>query len=148
MNNDVPFECVPSALFNTYGIKTDNSCQYLPSVYHGGLAYVKTILNRNNASSQPQENKQINYINPYDDMIKHDEKMMKGYFYQYEYDTDYEFDVKSVDDIKNKRKRDEVLALYKSIDEYTEQKSIMDAKFKQYNKGNKKGYSPDEFFFL
>ena len=25
MNNDVPFECVPSALFNTYGIKKDNS---------------------------------------------------------------------------------------------------------------------------
>ncbi len=43
MNNDVPFECVPSALFLTYGIKADDSCQYLPSVYHGGLPYVKTI---------------------------------------------------------------------------------------------------------
>ncbi len=43
MNNDVPFECVPSAWFNTYGNKKDNSCEYLPSVYHGGLPYVKTI---------------------------------------------------------------------------------------------------------
>jgi hypothetical protein len=32
-----------------------------------------------------------------------------------------------------------MLSLYKSIDEYTEQKDIMDAKFKQYNKENKKG---------
>ena len=41
-----------------------------------------------------------------------------------------------------------MLALYKSIDEYTEQKNIMDAKFKQYNKGNKKGYSPDDIVYF
>ena len=48
MNNDIEYECVPSALFNTYGIKKDNSKEYLRSVYHGGIDYVKTILNRNN----------------------------------------------------------------------------------------------------
>ena len=94
MNNDVPFECVPSALFNTYGIKKDNSCEYLSSVYHGGLPYVKTILNRNNTSQQ--EDKQINYINPYDEMIKNDEKMIKEHLNQYEYDTDYECDIDTV----------------------------------------------------
>jgi hypothetical protein len=30
MNNDVPFECVPSALFLTYGNKADNSCRLNP----------------------------------------------------------------------------------------------------------------------
>jgi hypothetical protein len=151
MNNDVEYECVPSALFLTYGIKTGDSCQYLPSVYHGGLSYVKTILNRNdrnNAPIEPHEDKPINYINPYDEMIKNDEKMIKEYFNQYEYDIDYEFDVNTVDDIKNERIKDEVLALYKSIDEFTEQKAIMDAKFKQYNKGNKKGYSPDDIVYF
>ena len=89
MNNDVPFECVPSALFNTYGIKKDNSCEYLSSVYHGGLPYVKTILNRNG-------DRPIDYINPYDEMIKNDEKMIKEYLNQYEYDTDYECDIDTV----------------------------------------------------
>ena len=51
-------------------------------------------------------------------------------------------------DIKNERIKDEVLALYKSINEFTEQKAIMDAKFKQYNKGNKKGYSPDDIVYF
>ncbi len=97
-----------------------------------GLDYVKSVLNRNNASQQ--EDKSINYINPYDEMIKNDEKMIKEYVNQYEYDIDYEFDVNTVHDIKNERIEDEVLALYKSIDEYTEQKDIMDAKFEQYNK--------------
>jgi hypothetical protein len=89
MNNDVPFECVPSALFNTYGIKKDNSCEYLSSVYHGGLPYVKTILNRNG-------DRPIDYINPYDEMIKNDKKMIKEYLNQYEYDTDYECDIDTV----------------------------------------------------
>ena len=48
MNNDIEYQCVPYALFNTYGIKKDKSYDYLHSVYHGGLSYVKTILNRNN----------------------------------------------------------------------------------------------------
>ena len=54
MNNDIEYECVPSALFNTYGIKKDNSCEYLRSVYHGGLDYVKCILNKNNTSSHEE----------------------------------------------------------------------------------------------
>ena len=54
MNNDIEYECVPSALFNTYGIKKDNSCEYLRSVYHGGLDYVKSILNKNNTSSHEE----------------------------------------------------------------------------------------------
>ena len=44
MNNDVEYECVPSALFNTYGIKKDNSCQNLPTIQKGGLDYVKSVL--------------------------------------------------------------------------------------------------------
>ena len=43
MNNDVEYECVPSALFNTYGIKKDNSSEYLPCVYHGKLDYIKSV---------------------------------------------------------------------------------------------------------
>jgi hypothetical protein len=74
--------------------------------------------------------------------------MVKEYFSQYEYYTDYEFDVESVDDIKDERIKDYVLALYKSIDEYTEQKDKMDAKFKKYNKGNKKGYSSDDIIYF
>jgi hypothetical protein len=73
----------------------------LPSGAPGRIDYVKTILNRNHASSQPQEDKQINYIYPYDEMIKDNEKMIDGCFNQSEYDTDHELDVKSVDDIKN-----------------------------------------------
>ena len=138
--------CVPSALYNTYGIKKEKSYDYLHCVYHGKLDYVKSVLNRNNAS--PHEDKPINYINPYDEMIKNDEKMIKEYFNQYEYDTDYEFDVKSVDDIKNKRIKDEIISLYKSIDEYTEQKTIMDNKFKVYNKQGKKGYSSEDIIYF
>jgi len=89
MNYDVEYECVPSALFNTYGIKKDNSCQYLPTVQKDGLDYVKSALNRNNASSE--EDKTINYVNPCDEMIKKDEKMIKKYFSKYENDIDYEF---------------------------------------------------------
>ena len=87
MNNDIEFECVPSALFNTYGIKKDNSCEYLHSVYHGGIDYVKNVLNG------PEEI--INYVNPYDQLIKDDKKMIKEIINQYEYDTDYEFDIKN-----------------------------------------------------
>ena len=47
--------------------------------------------------------------------------MNKEYFNQCEYDTDYEFDFKSVDDIKqkvkNRKSKDEIISLYKSIDE-------------------------------
>jgi hypothetical protein len=81
-------------------------------------------------------------------MIKNDEKMIKECLNQYEYDTDYELDVNTVDNIKNEITKDEVLALYKSIDEYTEQKTIMDTKFKQDDKGNKKGYSSEDIFIF
>ena len=106
MNNDIEYECVPSALFNTYGIKKDNSKEYLRSVYHGGIDYVKTILNRNNTSSQ--ETKIINYVNPYDEVIKDAEKMIKEIINQYEYDTDYELDIKTVDDIKDEDVKEEI----------------------------------------
>ena len=65
--------------------------------------------------------------------------MIKEYFNKYECDTDYEFHVKSVDDIENKRCKDEIISLYRSIDDYTEQKTIMDDKFKVRNKQRKKG---------
>jgi hypothetical protein len=71
-------------------------------------------------------------------MIKDDEKMINEYFIQYEYDTDHEFNVNTVEDIKNEGIKNEVLALCKLIDEYTEQKGIMDAKFEQYIIGNKR----------
>ena len=73
--NDIEYQCVPSALFNTYGIKKDKSYDYLHSVYHGGLSYVKTILNRNNTSSQTKEI--INYVNPCDEMIKMMKSLLK-----------------------------------------------------------------------
>ncbi len=41
MNNDIEFECVPNALFKTYGTKKETSNQYLHSVHKGGLEYVK-----------------------------------------------------------------------------------------------------------
>ena len=41
MNNDIEFECVPNALFKTYGTKKETSNQYLHSVHKGGLDYVK-----------------------------------------------------------------------------------------------------------
>jgi hypothetical protein len=123
MNNDIEFECVPNALFKTYGTKKEVSNQYLHSVHKGGLDYVKKFLNRNNKI--PDE-KPINYINPYDEMIKDAEKMIKQYINQYEYDIDYEFDVNSVDDIKDEMIKKEIESLYKSIDEYTNQKDILD----------------------
>ncbi len=114
MNNDVEFECVPNAWFKTYGTKKEISNQYLHSVHKGGLDYVKITLNRNNIT---QQEKPIDYINPYDEMIKNDEKMIKQYFNQYEYDID--FDVNSIDDIKDERIKQEIESLYKSTDEYT-----------------------------
>ena len=43
INNGVEYECVPSALFNAYGIKKDDSCEYLPTVPKGGLDYFKSV---------------------------------------------------------------------------------------------------------
>ena len=40
MNNDIAFECVPNALFKTYGTKKEVSNQYLHSVHKGGLEYL------------------------------------------------------------------------------------------------------------
>ncbi len=58
------------------------------------MDYVKSVLNRKNTSQQ--EDNEINSINPYDDMIKNDEKMIKEDLNQYEYDTDYECDIDTV----------------------------------------------------
>jgi hypothetical protein len=145
MNNDIAFECVPNALFKTYGTKKEVSNQYLHSVHKGGLDYIKKFLNRNN---KIQDEKPINYINPYDEMIKDAEKMIKQYINQYEYDIDYEFDVNSVDDIKDEMIKKEIESLYKSIDEYTKEKLKLDNKFKVYNKQNKKGYSSDDILYF
>ena len=41
-------------------------------------------------------------------MIKNDENMIKQYINQYEYDIDYEFDVNSVDDIKDEIIKQEI----------------------------------------
>jgi hypothetical protein len=141
MNNDIEFECVPNALFKTYGTKKETSNQYLHSVHKGGLDYVKKVLNRNNTT---QDETPINYINPYDKMIENAEKMIKEYINQYEYSIDYEFDVESVDDIKDEKIKNEIESLYKSIDEYTEQKTIIDNKFNVQNKKGKKGYTSDD----
>ena len=145
MNNDIEFECVPNALFKTYGTKKETSNQYLHSVHKGGLEYVKNVLNRNNTT---QVETPINYVNPYDKMIKDAEKMIKEYFNQYEYSIDYEFDVESVDDVKDETIKNEIESLYKSIDEYTEQKNIIDNKYKVYNKQDKKGYSSDDILYF
>ena len=109
MNNDIEFECVPNALFKTYGTKKEVSNQYLHSVHKGGLDYVKKFLNRDNAKIQDEN--PINYINPYDEMIKDAERMIKEYINRYEYNTDLKKEIES---------------LYKSIDEYTNQKDILD----------------------
>ena len=122
MNNDIEFECVPNALFKTYGTKKETSNQYLHSVHKGGLDYVKKVLSRNNTT---QVETPTNYVNPYDEMIKNAENMVKELFNQYEYNIDYEFDVDSVDDIKDEKIKNEIESLYKSINEYTEQKDIL-----------------------
>ena len=49
----------------------------LATVQKGGLDYVKSVLNGHNQI--------INYINPYDEMIKNDEKMIKEIINQYEH---------------------------------------------------------------
>jgi hypothetical protein len=85
MNNDIAFECVPNALFKTYGTKKEVSNQYLHSVHKGGLDYVKNVLNRNN---KMEDEKPINYVNPYDKMIKDAEKMIKEYINQYEHNIE------------------------------------------------------------
>ena len=133
MNNDIEFECVPNALFKTYGTKKEVSNQYLHSVHKGGLDYVKKFLNRNNKT---EDEKPIKYVNPYDKMIKDAERMIKEYINRYEYNIDYEFDVNSIDDIKDKVIKEEIESLYKSIDEYTEQKDILD--------NNKNPYEDDK----
>ncbi len=44
-------------------------------------------------------------------MIKNAEKMVKELFNQYEYNIDYEFDVDSVDDIKDEKIKNEIESL-------------------------------------
>ncbi len=41
MNNDIAFECVPNALFETYGTKKEKSNQYLHSIHKGGFRLCK-----------------------------------------------------------------------------------------------------------
>ena len=55
-------------------------------------------------------------------MIKNDEKTIKEIINQYEYDIDYDFDVESVDDIKDEKIKNEILSLYKSIEDLKKQK--------------------------
>jgi hypothetical protein len=149
MNNDIAYECVPSALYNTYGIKKENSYDYLHSIHKGGLNYVKSCLNKNDKYDYSQiENKTINYINPYDKEIKDSEKMIQDIINQYEYDTDYEFDINSVDDIKDDRVKNEIKSIYKSIELYKEQKNIMDNQFKIYNQQGKRGYSSEDILYF
>ena len=145
MNNDIEFECVPNALFKMYGTKKENSYEYLSCVCKGGLEYVKSCLNKNYNNV---EDKVIDYVNPYDELIKSDEKMIKEIINQYEYDTDYEFDVETVDDIRDERKKNEIISLYKSIDEFTKQKKTMDNQFKMYNKQNARGYTSEDIIYF
>ena len=63
--------------------------------------------------------------------------MIQDFINQYEYDTDYEFDFNSVDDIKDDRVKNEIKSIYKSIELYKEQKNIMDNQFKIYNQQGK-----------
>jgi hypothetical protein len=82
MNNDIEFECVPNALFKTYGTKKEVSNQYLHSVHKGGLDYVKSVSKRELVFDVKKltENKHediIQYVNPYDEMIKNDKNMIK-----------------------------------------------------------------------
>ncbi len=65
--------------------------------------------------------------------------MIKEIINQYEYDTDYEFVINTIDDIKDEDVKEEIQELYESIDEFKIQKEIMDNQFKVYNKQNKKG---------
>ena len=126
MNNDIAYECVPSALYNTYGIKKENSYDYLHSIHKGGLNYVKSCLNKNDKYDYSQiENKTINYVNPYDKEIKDSEKMIQDIINQYEYDIDYEFDINSVDDIKDDRVKNEIKSafLIKQYNEFLNKKN-------------------------
>ncbi len=70
MNNDVEFECVPNALFKTYGNIKETSNQFLHSVHKGGLDYVKSILNRESVfdAEKSTENKH-EVINQYNNHI-------------------------------------------------------------------------------
>ena len=145
MNNDIPYECIPNALFKTYGTKKEKSYEYLHSVHKGGLDYVKSILNR----YEP-----MNYTNPYDEMIKSSENMIQEYINQYEYnidydlyDDDYEFKFNSVDDIEDENIKNEINSLYKSIGN-KEQKKMWDNKHKVYTKQGKRGYSSDDILFF
>ena len=52
--------------------------------------------------------------------------MIQDIINQYEYDTDYEFDINSVDDIKDDRVKNEIKSIYKSIELYKEQEYFMD----------------------
>ena len=74
--------------------KKEVSNQYLHSVHKGGIDYVKSVLNRESVFDVKKltENKHVDiiqYVNPYDEMIKDAEKMIKEYINQYEYDQDY-----------------------------------------------------------
>ena len=137
MNNDIAFECVPNALFKTYGTKKEVSNQYLHSVHKGGLDYVKSILNRESIydAKKSTENKHVvitQYDNPYNEMIKNAEKMITQYINQYEYDEDYAmYDIEgyvfNVDDVKDEKIKNNIESLYQSIGEYTEQKNKVNA---------------------
>jgi hypothetical protein len=70
---------LPNALFKTYGTKKEKSNQYLHWVHKGGLEYVKNVLIRNNTA---QDETPINYVYPYDEIIKETEKVIQEYINQ------------------------------------------------------------------
>ena len=55
-------------------------------------------------------------------MIKECKGLIKDYINQYEDAIDYEYDINSLDDIKDDLIRNEIESLNNSIDDYTEQK--------------------------
>ena len=57
MNNDIEFECVPNALFKTYGTKKEKLYEYLHSVHEGGSDDVNSDLNRNTINDVNTEDK-------------------------------------------------------------------------------------------
>ncbi len=133
---NIEFECVPNALFKTYGTKKEVSNQYLHSVHKGVLDNVKSVLNRESVFDvkKSTENKHVvitQYDNLYDEMIKNAEMMIQEHINQYEYDQDYAmYDTEgyefNIDDVKDEKIKNNIKSHYKSIDECTEQKNIAD----------------------
>jgi hypothetical protein len=87
-----------------------------------GIDYVKKFLDRLPLDIDINEKIYIKSVqcnektNPYDELIKDDEKTIENIMNQYEYDIDYEFNIQTIDDIKDEDVRQEIMELYESID--------------------------------